>query len=326
MSDGNLNASKLYEQVVGRLDSNREMPSHSGLPIDQTHSANLSFVESCLREAGADHGLPGRLDHSQLGQVLDHKFRAEAARDAVVSQHSTALSYLVGVTERDLDASELTLPAQLLDRLENGGALTNILAAGNPNTGKTNTVSVLAELAKAKWPELLVTSNVATWDLTDELVTSSYDLAVTLLENRDRPKFVLIDEASTHFDARTNSYPVASQWSPLCKRMSKLGVEVVSVIGHTGKDVAPEQKRLTNLALYKTEQKEVEFFSEWPAESDRPDGRLFGGSLSNLEATSVNYDPDDAAPWSWNLDGELWSKPLDWSELLEQLKQQGPDE
>ena len=326
MTDGNINASKLFEQATGRLDSNRELPSHSGLPIDEKHSSNLSFVESCLIENGANHDLPGRLDHTQLGQLVDHKLRTEAARDAIVSQHDTALSYLVGITERDLDASELTLPAQLLDRLDNDGALTNILAAGNPNTGKTNTVSVLAELAKAKWSDLLIVSNVATWDLTDELATSAFDLATTLIEHRDTPKFVLIDEASTHFDARTKSYEVASQWSPLCKRMSKLNVEVAAVIGHTGKDIDPEQKRLCNLALYKTTPKEAEFFESWPADSDHPDDRLFGGELQNLEATAAEYDPDDAAPWTWNLDGELWSKPLDWPELLNQLRKQGPDE
>jgi hypothetical protein len=45
---------------------------------------------------------------------------------------------------------------------------------------------------------------VRSWSLTDRVVTSAHDLAVALLEERDRPKFVMVDEASTHFDARTN--------------------------------------------------------------------------------------------------------------------------
>ena len=320
----NLNASKLYEQAVGRLDSNRDLLSHAGLPIDESTTSTLSFVESCLREAGDDHDLPARLDHTDLGRILDDSFRTEAARKAVVDQHATALSYLVGVTEQDLDASELTLPAQLLDLLDNDGALTTVLGAGDPNTGKTNTMSVLAELSKALWDDLLIVSNVSSWELTDEVVTSSHELAVTLLQNRGTPMMVIIDEGSTHFDARTNSYEVASQWSPLCKRMSKLGVEVVGVIGHTGKDLDPELKRLTRLAFYKTEPTEVEFFSGWPADADRPDDRLFGGSLENLEATAATYDPDDSAPWAWNLETGLFEKHADWDVLLDQLQTLGP--
>lgn len=98
--------------------------------------------------------------------------------------------------------------------------------------------------------------------------TSAHDLAVALLEHRDRPKFVLVDEGSTHFDNRTNSYEVASQWSPMQKRMSKVGTEVVGVIDHTEKDVDPEAKRLTNLAFWEEKMDSVDFFSDWPADSD----------------------------------------------------------
>ncbi|MFC7230331.1 hypothetical protein ACFQMM_01165 [Saliphagus sp. GCM10025308] len=182
---------------------------------------------------------------------------------------------------------------------------------------------MLGEIAKAWWSDLLVISN-ARADIVDHRVTSAHDLVITLLEHRDVPKMVVVDEGSTHFDARTYSYEVANQWSPLIKRMSKLGVEVCAVIGHTGKDVDPEVKRLTNLALFKSAPETAEFFSEWPAESDFPADRLFGGSLENLEATSTGYDPDEPAPWAWNLRAGLFAEDLNWNELLELLHESGP--
>jgi hypothetical protein len=162
--------------------------------------------------------------------------------------------------------------------------------------------------------------------IVDNRVTTCHDLGVTLLEYREQPKAVLIDEGSTHFDARTNSHEVATQWSPLLKRMSKLGVEVVIVIGHTGKDVDPEMKRLTSLAFYKTEPKIVEFYETWPSDSDRPTDLLFDGSLESLEATAVEYDPDEPAPWEWNLRANLFDNDLDWSNLLAALRERGPAE
>ena len=309
-----LTAAKLREQLKGRIDGDPLIHQHAGFVEDSEHRASLSFLESF----GDDFST------SKLGQTVHSSLRTEAVTDSIINDNPQLLSHLVGVTERDLDASALTLSASLIDRLENNGALTTILAAGNPNTGKTNTASVLAELFKINWPDGLILSNVRSWELTDIVTTSAHDLTVSLLEYRDRPKFVLVDEASTHFDARTKSYDVASQWSPLQKRMSKIGTVVVCIIGHTGKDVDPEAKRLTNLAFYKEQPDEVEFYQSWPADSDRPTDSLFAGSLKNLEATTAEYDPDDAAPWAWNLEADLFENDISWDNLLTLLRDRGP--
>lgn len=314
-----LTSAKLREQIEGRLDGPFDHFAHTGLVDDDDRGA-MSFAADVLeRDDDAD-----RLDETRLGATLMDNFVSDRATEAVAAGDSSMMSHIVGVTEQNLDASSLTLPARLLDLLRNDGALTTILAAGDPNSGKTNTVWLLSELARAEWSDLLVISN-ARASCVDLRVTSCHDLALSLLRHPDRPKMVVIDEGSTHFDARTQSYEVASQWSPLLKRMSKLGVEVCSVIGHTGKDVDPEMKRLTSVGLFKPDPKTVEVYESWPADSDRPTDLLFGGPLENLEATAVEYDPDEPAPWSWNLRAGLFSKDLDWPELLDELKERGPE-
>ena len=315
-----LTAAKLYEQARGRMDNEAELLSHAGLPLDQEDHDVLSFLndEPISDELGA-------FEETRLGQVVDSHLRSESATRAVKQGDGEAMSYLVGITEQDLDASALTLPVRILDELDRDGALTTVLAAGDPNTGKTNSAWLLVELGRTLWDDLLILSN-ARASIVDERVTTCHDLAASLLEHRDRPKAVVIDEGSTHFDARTNSHDVATQWSPLLKRMSKLGVELVIVIGHTGKDVDPEMKRLTSLAFYKTEPKTIEFYRRWPADSDRPTEQLFGGPVESLEATSVEYDPDEPAPWSWNLRSNLFDLDLSWSDLLTELHDRGPDD
>lgn len=316
-----LTAAKLREQIDGRLDGPADLHPHTGVVDDPDHMGSLSFVESVADESD---DLDPFADSNLGKQVLD-TFRSQRATEAVSEGNGSVMSHLVGVTEQDLDASALTLPARLLEELENNGALSTVLAAGNPNTGKTNTVWLLMELSRAKWPDLRVVSNAHS-SATDSRVTNCHDLVLDLLEHRDVPKAVVIDEGSTHFDARTNSYPVAAQWSPLLKRMSKIGVEVACVVGHTGKDIDPEIKRLTSLALYKEEPEKAEFFATWPSDADRPTDPLFGGSLERLEETHVEYDPDEPAPWSWNLRGGLFAEDLEWPALLDLLQQRGPDE
>ena len=70
----------------------------------------------------------------------------------------------------------------------------------------------------------------------------------------------------------------------------------------------------------------AEFFERWPADADRPVDGLLGGPVEDLESTGAEYDPDDAAPWSWNLEPELFTRDLDWPELLAQLRDRGPVE
>jgi len=312
--EGMLTAAKLAEQLAGNIDTDRNLASGAGAlaPDDVATSVFLDDIE------------PDVTGHSELLSLVDRTLQSRQASEAIRSGNSLLLSHLVGITEQDLDASALRLPLRLDDMMTNNDATAFIGGAGNPNTGKTNLMALLAELRSATVDDLLVISNSRTWPLTDKVVTSAHDLAVTCIKHRDRPKFVFIDEGSTHFDARTNSYEVAAQFSPLAKRMAKVNVDVFGTVFHTGKDCHPELKRLFTTAYFKHSKKEVDFFENWPADADKPTDQLFGGSLENLEPATAEPDPNDAAPWDWNLEPDLFALDLDWPDLLDELRDRGP--
>ncbi|WP_224447010.1 hypothetical protein [Haloprofundus salilacus] len=320
-----LTAAKLYEQVAGDLDGDPRLQPHAGLPVPPDVSRSLSFVEAVLAEGSEEYDLPSSFGQTELGEIVDSTLRTDVAREAVVNEHATAMSYLVGVTEQDLDGSALRLPLRIVEQLENSDAPAFVTGTGNPNSGKTNLMSLLTELRDATVDDLLVISNSRSWSRTDLVVTGAHDLACSLIEHRDRPKFVFVDEGSTHFDARTNRREVAVQFTPLAKRFAKIGVDVFGTVGHTGKDLHPELKRLTTLAYYKLDKKTVDFFEEWPADADHPVGRLFSGSVENLEPSESEPDPNDAAPWRWDLRADVFSRDLDWPDLLDELRDLGPD-
>ncbi len=312
-----LTAAKLREQIRGGLETHEQYYPHTGIVDDAQDRAALSFVEDAVARGDLD---TTSFEESKLGETLLEKYLADRTTKAVTNGNGSVMSHLVGVTEQDLDSSTLRLPMMLLDEIENNEAPAFILGAGNPNTGKTNTMSLVAELRKTQLDEYMIISNVRSWPLTDEVVTSAHDLAVTLLEHRDVPKFVFIDESSTHFDARTYRREVATQWTPLAKRFAKIGVDACGNVIHTGKDAHPELKRMATLAYYKTDKKVVEFYDRWPADGDHPTDQLFGGSIEDLEPTGHEPDPNDAAPWSWNLESDLFSQDLSWSDILSKLQ------
>lgn len=305
-----LTFSKAGEGARGDLDS--DVLDAAGVAGDRL--AELSFLAS----------VPGWTD-SGLASLVNRDVQTRAMHQAIEDGDAAVAASILGITEQELDASQLTVATRLHRRLEADGTLTTILAAGRPNTGKSNTVFLLChDLAREIWPDLLVVSNSPTWEGDDVTVNSMHDLMTVLVDNRDRPKAVVFDEASRYMDSRTFGQEVAHQWTPAIKMFSKLGVEIAAHIGHTGKDVVPAIKRLTNLAVFKTAPDEARFFERWPGDADRPDDPLFDADLTDLEPTATGYDPDDVASWSWDLDADVYDGFRDWQHFGTRLKELGP--
>jgi len=316
-------AAKLREQIRGDLDGGERTDSFAGLVDDDADAAVLSFVEDVVSNSSTVSSPSFR--QSALGSVVGQQVSTDAVNRAIASGDDALLAHLVGVTERDLSGSTLRLPLLLIDQIENNGAPAFITGAGNPETGKTNTMFLLVELYDlALEDDLLVLSNVRSWERSDIHVANAHDLAVELLEYRDRPKFVVLDEGSTHFDARTNRREIATQFTPLAKRFAKIGVDAFGTVLHTGKDGHPEVKRLTTLAYWKHEKDVAEFYERWSADADFPEDELLPGAVDGIEATRYDYDPDDAAAWEWNLRPDLFARVDSWSELLDELHALGP--
>lgn len=327
-----LTIAKLREIVDGDLEAENEdrIKPHAGIVSDPDRRAALNFVDNVVAESD---DLDARsFADTGLGKELYPNLFTNAASEAVARGDASLASYLVGITEIDYDGSALTVTLELVDALHFDGAPSFWSVAGNPNTGKTNTMFKLVDVADRAGRvlehipgDLLVLSNAESWERTDVVVKSMHELMLALLEHRDRPKFVVIDEASTHLDARTNSYEVSSQWTPAAKRFAKVGVYGVGLICHTGKDLHPEAKRLTTAALWKETKTDVRFYNEWKGEADVPSDPMFPDPVTGFEK-ATGYDPDDAAPWAWNLEADLFQRDLDWPELHDLLVDRGPIE
>jgi len=102
--------------------------------------------------------------------------------------------------------------------------------------------------------------------------------------------------------------------------------DVFATVGYTGNGFHPELKRLLTLAFFKHSKTEVDCFENWPADSDAPTDRLFDATVDELEPALEEPDPDDAAPWAWDLEPDLFARDVDWDELGQLLRDSGPAE
>lgn len=300
MTDENLlTAAKLREQVRRRIDGDDRLHPHTGLVPDRHDRAVLSFVEDCYD--GLDEDLPISFEDSKLGRSVESALVTDAATEAVMSANTSYLAHLVGITEQDLDADRFAYTVELLDRVENNGAPCFVIGYGLPNSGKTGHILHDWRLAWRRiYPDGLMISN-ARIEGFDACLTSMSEIYRYCLDHPDRRKFLFVDEGSTHFDARTNSYEVASQFSPFAKRFAKLKVDFFTA-GHTGMDTHPETKRLATTLFHKPDVKQVQFFDA--IDGDDLLDPVFPDVIDGLEKPTISYDPDDWSPLDWDLDAD----------------------
>lgn len=315
-SDENLlTVAKLREQMRGDLEGDPRLLDLSTLVEGDTLDA-LTFVGTAIEG----------WEQSELAEVVGKTGVSRSASEAVREDRYGLASHLVGVTETAFGGSSIEVALALLQELENDGAPAFVSAMGNPESGKTNTMLKLVAMLDRVVDDLLVVSNIRSWDRSDVHVGGMFDLMRAALEERDRPKVAIVDEASTHFDARTYRYEVATQWTPAAKRFAKVNIDVAGCICHTGKDYHPEAKRLTTLAFQKHDKTTVEWFRRWGGDDDEPSEPLFGGAVEDVEPYFGSYDPDDSAPWAWDLPIDLFQVDTSWDGLLDWLIERGPAE
>jgi len=313
-TDSTYSAAKLREFVQHRLKDNEDLYHHTGIvKPDSNAQEMLSFLEGIYDGRG---DLPAEFKDTSVAQTL----RRSAASRHVGREVEDVPAYAVGVTEKDVDISAARAFSQIQASIINNGAPYTAVFFGGMNLGKTSSSLVYAEL----WKELadlkydsraepVVISNAASLGVAD-YCAQSIDEFRSLLFGSDewfesdgetgtppeidpaRPVLWIFDECSTHLDARTHSYEVANHYTPLLKRFAKVNTDAIH-IGHSGLDVHKELRRATIITefIFKTELTTAEVYEDMAEDQ----GNTLKYELTGLPDTTVSYDPDDFAPWSW---------------------------
>ena len=300
MTDG-LNPSKLREIASGSADGAATLGSTTGIAPE--HEAAMSFFERSLAARGQ------RVDATELGKELVESFESRQASRAVHEGNPDLLAYLVGMTDSELSADAVTVLSKMTEAIENNGAPMQLVVGGLPETGKTNTALLVARIWKMLHPDGVLITNMESLLFRDLLVRTADGLLDELVTLEDRRALVLIDEASRCFGAKKYGYQVEEQWVSLAKKFAKFGgapggVDSV-LIGHTLLDISPECLRLATLVLWKEEKELGQFYASVDPEDRALTNPMFPDPLSPVEKMPDRYyDPDDMAPWTWDLNAE----------------------
>ncbi|SDJ63008.1 hypothetical protein SAMN05216226_10699 [Halovenus aranensis] len=313
-NDTAYSAAKLRDYIQGEVAHNTDLYPHTGIVEPRSPASEmLSYMESIYQPGG---DLPPDLQATRAAEDL----RRAAASEHVGSSVKDIPAFAVGLTEKDAEISDAQAFAEIQNSLINNHAPYLAAIFGSPNTGKSSLATLYAELweqlAEIKYPdtpEPVIISNAASIGCLDHHVQDVTEFRELLFGSEDwfesdgedgtppavdpeTPVFWIFDEASTHLDARTNSYEVANQYTPLLKRFAKINCDAVH-IGHSGYDIHAELRRDTLMTefLFKTSKKTVEVY----ASMDEDQGAEKKYELTEVPKPSHWIDPDDFASWSW---------------------------
>jgi len=297
MSD-DLNPAKVREvsDPDGQLhDRNRYLEPHTGHV-----EADLAELVSWSRRSWSD------FDGSDVEAELVQPNATGKTTRAIEDGRTSQLAFETGVTEQRLSADEFTYTRELISRVKNNDAPMFLVGFGLPNSGKTGHILHDWYRAwRAEYPDGILISNASIPAAAEQFVSLD-KLVGFCIRNPDVRKFIFLDEGSTHFDARTNSHEVASQFSPFSKRFAKLSIDFAT-IGHTVMDVHPELKRQATTMFHKPELKQVQFYDGY--DEDRLTDPVFPAPVDGLEEPAIEYDPDDWSPLLFDLQPEKLLDP-----------------
>lgn len=306
---------KLRDYVQGLIRENVDLYPHTGLALPGSDSSELlSFMES-IYEPDGDGGMPGSFAESKAGTVL----RKKAATDRIGGAVDDLPSFAVGLTESQVDISQIQAYSKIATSILNEGAPYSALIFGGMNRGKTGFASLWLEIWKELVPmkygttESYVLTNMRTLDAADYVVTDVTEFKrlcfgddAYIESGGERgeppvldpgiPKWWHFDECSTHLDARTMSSQVSRLYLPLVKRFAKVRLDAVH-LGHSGMDIYADMRRshLTTEFVFKTALKEAEVYGSMFEDA----GTDLKYVLQEIPETSISYDPDDYSPFSW---------------------------
>jgi len=283
LAAANLRDALLEEEI-------EEVHPHSGLVHDRDALELLSYL------AGQD------LEDSHLYQQVLSTEASRATSEAVEAGNVSQMQFMIGYVDNAQDGEDGLVRAAR--RLSDEGAIG--LVVGPPGSGKTATAIDTAAI----WQALTggeVVSNVQSWDLADETVTSSSGLKDALASSEGQVLAVL-DELGQTLTSRGEEQQDADEFAKDLKYIRKdMGDGFASRgsllgVGHTFKDIAKDIRRLATLYIQKPSRRDpgrmVLFDSQGGQDSRDGVGKFKGitdtaQSYREWEASEFVVDRDD---------------------------------
>ncbi|PTD94138.1 hypothetical protein C9439_03580 [archaeon SCG-AAA382B04] len=288
MSDSDIFAAMDLKKEVEKDKDNLLSPhiAHS------YNSSTLEFLDYYKNEwkniSGAD--LSNQFGDSALFRKVVRGQLTKVLSEAVKKSRTSQIKYITGYNENAKDVSPTNLVKKLAKRVCRDGYCAYLF--GKVGSGKTDFALFLSEI----W-ELIedgeIGSNIESFKQKDKKIECFSDLS-NWLKSSSEEKLFVFDEASSYAGGYGKQGYHAQNLIKLLKKFRKYNASLL-IIGHTGKDVHPEIRRLCHDIVEKISKKKARF---WKKLVDG-EGRGVELEITEIPKTNYSYDTQELTTWSW---------------------------
>ena len=331
MGKDNLSWSSLELQSKIEEDS-ETLHNHTGLLNSKDrYNRILEYISNNWRDIQKENSDLNGLDYQDL-RIYREILRNRSSRyvgHALQTHNIPVIKRVAGRPPEGNDLSGLRTLQLLEQRLNQEIYICYI--AGNMGSGKTDFAILLAELYHT-WLNGKVASNIQSFKEKDEYCSGIEELERWLKseageKQKQSNKLFIFDEASSHASGYSkDSTKVERQFSNLLKKFRKYRASLI-IIGHTGKDIHPDIRRLLNDFVLKVGLKEAVFYrSVTNAEGS---GKRF--KLKGIPRTNYTFNTYENTEWRWrdpeeeSLEPECVVEIERAKEVVNQIQEEGVD-
>ncbi len=274
---------KIREHIKNRNEGGRKNKS-----VDENRLK--STREGCSKNKRR-FGVPESFEDSRMGKTLRKNQATKRANSAVLNKNASVMKNIVGWNEMNVDASGISVLNMLRKRVRQPGYTCYIF--GKLGSGKTDFALLLSEVWKMETSGM-IGSNIKSLEEKDELIMCFSDLK-EWVSNGGKKLFVF-DEASSHASGYAGQAHSARKLLGRLLRKFRKNSTALIIIGHTGKDIHPDIRRLVVDKIEKVSKKEAKFWEKL----DDGKGEDVELKLSSIPKTALSYDTKEESDWSWD--------------------------
>lgn len=294
---------------------NNEIYKHAGYVSDENVQDLLSFLAMHYEPTNPD--MPTEFSKTDIGKMVRKREGTRLATKAVNEGNISQLKYFTGKEDYSSKANSLHTLINLREKIGNDAYVAYLF--GHMGNGKTDFANLLGEIAKREMDHRVISNQKSLFenehtdayirtfgDLIHELtkhidsdidITSMDDLAKIDSEIPQADVLVIFDEASQKATGYANdAYDASEKLGKLVKLIRKVGGKLI-VIGHTGKDVHPDLRRLSNDCIHKVSKKTAEFY-ESVSEAEGVDLK---DTISGIPETNWTFKTTEVCIFEWTL-------------------------
>lgn len=298
---------------------NKDVFAHAGL-IDNPQALELmNHLELSYSPQHPD--MPVDFQKTDAAMAIRQSEGTKVASKAVNEGNISQMKYFTGKQDYSSEANSIHTLIKLREKIGQDAYIAYLF--GHMGNGKTDFANLIGELAKRelgyevasnqKSPYENGNTDAYVWTYgdiiqwltkdidTDIEINTLQDLSKIDKEIEPVNKLVIFDEASQEASGySSDAHDAQEKLGKLLKLIRKVGGRLI-IIGHTGKDVHPDIRRLSNDCIHKVSKKTAEFY----ASVEEAKGVDLKDTISKIPETNWDYQTTEVCVWDWsNLTGD----------------------